>query len=336
MERPRHGPPDNPSSFMTPSGNVPLLTALGAIVVLAGVSYAKDRGEDPSSEARPSFTVASAPEPGSAPSVASAPEPGPAPSIASAPDGRSDAPARAPLQALVLGDWGTGQEGQRQIAEAIAAAHGDSPPDLVLSVGDNFYPSGVTDLEDPLWKSVFEDVYQGPFWQGKVFFPVLGNHDHRGNPGAEFAYSQVNPSWDMPGAYYAFRKPLGPGDSVLFLALDTEPMRAGGSDVSPQLQWADSTLGSSKDAWVVAYGHHPVASGGRHAPDREVRRLLVPVMDHRVSVYLSGHNHSTEFLLTDDGFEQAVCGGAGGRTTPTRSTLTSAHSKPSATAGGAS
>ncbi len=228
----------------------------------------------------------------------------------------SDSDALAPLQVLVIGDFGTGEAGQREIAGAIAETHRLSPPDLVLTVGDNFYPRGVKDLRDPLWRTAFEEVYRGPFWDELVFSPVLGNHDHYGNSSAEIAYSLHSTAWDLPSPYYAFRRPLNDGDSVLFLALDTDPLQAAPSDAGPQLRWADSVLGSSTDRWVVAYGHHPLFTGGRHATSRRLRESLAPVLEHRVSLYLSGHNHSTELLLTEKGFEQGVCGGAGGRDNP--------------------
>ena len=46
--------------------------------------------------------------------------------------------------------------------------------DLVLLLGDNFYPSGVLSVDDLQFKTKFEEVY------GNIkipFFVVLGNHD---------------------------------------------------------------------------------------------------------------------------------------------------------------
>ena len=89
------------------------------------------------------------------------------------------------LGVLVFGDWGTGGPGQRKMSRSMEEAHGDDPPAMVLTVGDNFYPDGVWDVDDPLLLRVFERVYRGPFWDSLPFYPTLGNHDRFGDPGAQ-------------------------------------------------------------------------------------------------------------------------------------------------------
>ncbi len=227
-------------------------------------------------------------------------------------------PATPALQVLVLGDWGTGGPGQREVAGAIALTHGASPPDLVLTVGDNFYPHGVAGLGDPLWESVFGSVYTGSFWDQLVFFPTLGNHDYEGNPGAQVGYTELDPRWEMPDFEYAFRRSLSSGDSVLFLALDTNPLDEDQEEGAVQLAWADSILDASRDAWVVAYGHHPLASGGRHEASGSLEDALYPLLGGRTAIYLAGHNHSTELLELDAGILQGVCGAGGGLDNPYR------------------
>ena len=45
-------------------------------------------------------------------------------------------------------------------------------------LGDNFYPEGLKTLKDPLFTKGFLEIYR----ELKIpFFPVLGNHDVKGN-----------------------------------------------------------------------------------------------------------------------------------------------------------
>lgn len=217
------------------------------------------------------------------------------------------------LRVLVLGDFGTGGEGQHEVSRAIAETHASAPPHFVLTVGDNFYPRGVASVEDPLWGTVFEEVYSGDFWRTLIFFASLGNHDVEGNERAQIDYSDQSARWAMPGNYYTFRRALPSGDTVRFLALDTNILDRGGDRAESQLEWLDSVLEGSRDRWVLAYGHHPLVSGGWHRPSRRVREYLLPRFQGRIPLFLSGHNHSTELLRTPEGVFQGVCGGGAGR-----------------------
>jgi len=222
-------------------------------------------------------------------------------------------PAEPALGVLVIGDFGTGESGQAEVARAIAETHASAPPDLVLTVGDNFYPRGVASVEDPLWASVFEDVYTGDFWNGLVFHPSLGNHDVQGNEQAQILYSQRSPRWALPARYHTFRKALPTGDSIRFIALDTNLLEEGGAEARTELEWVDSILGASRDSWVIPYGHHPLRTGGWHGTSDAVYDDLSPRLTGRVPLFMSGHNHSTELLELPEGFLQAVCGGGAGR-----------------------
>jgi hypothetical protein len=232
------------------------------------------------------------------------------------PSGLPSLPSERALRVLVIGDFGTGDEGQREVAASIAATHGDAPPDVVLTVGDNIYPRGVTSVTDPLWETVFESVYTGAFWDPLVFRPVLGNHDSYGNWGAQIEYSDVSPRWKMPSNYYSFTEELPGGGSVRFLALDTNLLEDGGGAAESHRRWVESLLSGSGDAWVVAYGHHPMETVGWREPSHGVRDLLAPALEGRVPVYLAGHNHTTELLPVSNDLLQAVCGGGGGQDNP--------------------
>jgi tartrate-resistant acid phosphatase type 5 len=237
------------------------------------------------------------------------------PGLPSLPDG----PA---LRVLVFGDFGTGDEGQAEVSRAIANTHESAPPHLVLTVGDNFYPGGVESVDDPLWETIFERVYSGGFWDEIVFFPALGNHDVAGDESAEIGYSELSPRWTMPGNYHTFRWSLPGGDTVRFLMLDTNLLDQGGEGAQSQVEWVDSVLEASHDRWVLAYGHHPMVTGGWHGSNEAVREYLSPRFQGRVPLFLSGHNHSTELLRVSEDLLQAVCGGGAGLDNAYRVNLT--------------
>lgn len=235
-----------------------------------------------------------------------APPPPPGP-YAAIPDGRE-------LGVLVFGDWGTGDDGQRALARTMMRVHGASPPELVLTVGDNFYPRGIRNILDPQWKTTFGDVYTGGFWDSVTFRPTFGNHDHLGNAYAQIEYSRLDPRWAMPDSFYAFSESIPGGGEALFIALDTDVLD---DDAQRQRQaaWLDSVAADGRERgvdWIVAYGHHPIETVGNHAPSKDAREAILPAMQQYGLLYLAGHNHSLELLEIEPGLFTGVCGGGGG------------------------
>ena len=235
-----------------------------------------------------------------------APPPPPGP-YAEIPDGPE-------FDVLVLGDWGTGDEGQRALAQVMSRVHAASPPGLVLTVGDNFYPRGVSGLLDPQWETTFGDVYQGGFWDAVTFRPTFGNHDHLGNAYAQIQYSRLEPRWQMPDSAYAFSENLPDGGEVLFIALDTEAL-SDEAERRRRAAWLDSIAGEGRARgvdWIVAYGHHPIETVGRHGRSDSARSAILPPMRAYGLLYLAGHKHSLELIEVEPGLFTGVCGGGAG------------------------
>ena len=67
------------------------------------------------------------------------------------------------VRALVIGDYGTGDQQQKNTAATMLAWHRQHPFDFGITTGDNFqsFTCAMKSPFDPLWKSVFEDPY-GP------------------------------------------------------------------------------------------------------------------------------------------------------------------------------
>ena len=202
------------------------------------------------------------------------------------------------------------------MARAIAKTHLESPPAFVLTVGDNIYPSGVSGPNDPFWKSHFERVYAGPFWEDLVFYPSFGNHDHEGLAEGQIQHSDVSERWHFPSPHYFMNKEITGGGTVLFMALDTDPITKGPRAAQEQVLWADSVFFWNDRDWTVVFGHHPVASGGWHRPNKNIMRSVLPLLEGNADLYLAGHNHVLEFIVSALGTPQAVCGGGGGTDNP--------------------
>lgn len=235
---------------------------------------------------------------------------------------------RRPLSFLAIGDWGRqGERDQSAVASAMANAAEEVGSRFVLSAGDNFYPAGVQSVTDPNWKQSFEDVYTAASLQ-TPWFAALGNHDYRGKPKAQIAYSAMSHRWNMPSRYYRVQDAALTPDLDVFV-LDTTPMiedlgeavmRLSWGRVSmpgphQQLAWLDAELGRSAAPWKVVVGHHPIRSGGRHGGSPALAQALEPLLErHGVQVYICGHDHALQHVKV--GPTHHVCSGAGASAGP--------------------
>lgn len=229
---------------------------------------------------------------------------------------------------VVLGDQGKGNEKQFAVGRAIATVCGDRGGcDFAVTVGDNFYPSGVTGVDDPKWETHFQEPYRA------LDFPFrasLGNHDYGANGIAwevwlaehQVAYSRLDAKWRMPAKVYGFSE--GPVD---FLLLDTTPLSFGIE--SNQAEALELFFETSERPWQIVVGHHPYLSNGKHANAGEYDQ--VPYFGHgfkkfleenvcgKAQVYLAGHDHNLQDLVMPESCRtELVVSGAGSSTTRLR------------------
>ncbi|MFZ1731778.1 MAG: tartrate-resistant acid phosphatase type 5 family protein [Bacteroidota bacterium] len=221
---------------------------------------------------------------------------------------------------FVIGDWGTGGAGAKQVGRAMAAQHETGRVDAILTTGDNIYPSGVKSVDDPQWQSKFECVFPEevlpvPFWA------VLGNHDYRSNPDAQIEYtghllSDGNTTrWHMPGRMWStvFRS-SGAAVRVRVVGIDTQQLVGSAALRKAHLQWLDSVLASAREEWIIVVGHHPVYSHGYYGNTKVLVKYLAPMFEkYRVSAYLDGHEHDLQLLKRINGVRYIVSGGGGGK-----------------------
>ena len=191
----------------------------------------------------------------------------------------------------VLGDFGTGERPQYELADQLWDARAAFPFALVLALGDNLY--GRQRPEDFVQK--FERPYARLLQAGVIFQAALGNHDRLENR----SYLPFN----MGGQrYYTFVR-----TRVRFVALDTNVMD------TKQLAWAEQTLATATEPWKIVYFHHPLYSdGGRHGSNVELRVILEPLLvKYGVRVVFAGHEHIYERTTPQKGVTHFIAGSGG-------------------------
>jgi hypothetical protein len=202
---------------------------------------------------------------------------------------------------LVIGDTGTGDRYQNEVAQRIAEAYKHFKFEFAIMLGDNLYGS-----EGPsAYVNKFERPYKPLLDDGVKFFAVIGNHDVQ----SEMHY----PPFNMGGQpYYTFRPDSTliadlTGNDVQFFMLDTE------TPDGTQLAWLDREMGKSDARWKIPVFHRPIYTSGRYAsPARIFRSLLEPIfLRHDVKLALSGHEHFYERTKPQQGITYFISGAAG-------------------------
>jgi tartrate-resistant acid phosphatase type 5 len=225
------------------------------------------------------------------------------------------------LHFLAIGDWGrNGEDNQLETARQMGLWAKAHPTDFVISAGDNFYPEGVASELDPLFHYSYEDVYTAHSLHCD-WYAVLGNHDWEGDTDAQVRYSKVSRRWNMPAKYYSKEFVLNKG-KVLFVMIDTDPMlfesKKDYSDT--QIKWINDTLQNADDdvKWKIVVGHHPSYTVGPRITNYDTltirSKLTKTLEDHKVDIYLSGHDHSLQHLKPA-GYTNMFISGAGSELT---------------------
>jgi hypothetical protein len=191
---------------------------------------------------------------------------------------------------LVIGDSGTGDRRQYEVAAKIVEAYAQFPFEFAIMLGDNMYGS-----ERAIdFVNKFEKPYKPLLDAGVKFYASLGNHD---DPSQRF-YAGFN----MDGKrYYTFRK-----KDVEFFVLDSTYM------APPQVSWLREELKRSDAKWKISYFHHPIySSGERHGSELDLQAIVEPLfLENGVDAVFSGHEHFYERLRPQKGIQYMIQGGA--------------------------
>ena len=195
------------------------------------------------------------------------------------------------LKFAAIGDNGTGDRPQYEVAQQMTRLHSEFPFDLVIMLGDNMYGS-----QRPAdFTRKFEQPYAPLLSIGVKFQTALGNHD---TPEQIF-YKPYNMNGQR---YYTYTR-----NNVRFFALDSTLMDR------KQVAWIESALRDSREDWKICYFHHPLYSNAaRHGSSVDLRTLIEPIfVKYGVNVVFSGHDHVYERIQPQKGINYFVSGAAG-------------------------
>lgn len=191
---------------------------------------------------------------------------------------------------LVLGDTGTGDRAQYDVAAQVWKSHQVFPYEFAIMLGDNIY--GTERPQDFARK--FEQPYKPLLDANVAFYASLGNHDDPNQ--------QYYKPFGMGGKrYYTYQK-----KDVRFYALDSNYMD------KDQQAWLEKELRESNAKWKIAYFHHPIySSGGRHGSEVDLREIVEPLfVRYGVNAVFAGHEHFYERLKPQKGIHYFTAGGA--------------------------
>jgi len=195
------------------------------------------------------------------------------------------------LKFAVIGDSGSGDPEQYDVANQMARFRGKFPFDMVIMLGDNIYGGqGPADLVKK-----FSQPYKALLDAGVKFYASLGNHDDPRN--------RQYPLWNMGGQlYYTYAV-----KNVRFFALDSSKVD------QKELAWLEGALKSAQEDWKICYFHHPLYSdGGTHGSAIDVRVVFEPLfVTYGVNVVFAGHDHIYERITPQKGIYHFVEGASG-------------------------
>lgn len=217
----------------------------------------------------------------------------------------------------ILGDIGDYSTNLKDIILKIKKKIKDD--DIIIVLGDNFYPCGIKNLKDPLINNFIETFSQ---IKNKICM-ILGNHDYLSNPRSQIK----NPHWIMPDWYYNFDY----GEYSLYF-LDTIQLypseHVDGTRIKKthndylnnifqkQLKWLENSLQTSNKKYKLVFGHFPIISNGVYYYDfiKLYNRLMPLFEKYNVKAYFSGHEHNYQYIsrkINNYRFNQFICGNSG-------------------------
>jgi predicted phosphodiesterase len=217
-------------------------------------------------------------------------------SCASSNDGVAPEPSEAPTATpsagsgiiAVIGDFGSGDENERAVAELVAARN----PEAIVTTGDNVYSNAG-------YAALVGDYY-GPFVAGGTFFPATGNHDYeQGIENFDDYFGYLNGQRD-------YTVVLG---SAEFFVLDGEQGMASLDANHNQEMWLRRVVSASTTDYKIVIVHYPpFSSGNRHGSTPDYQWDFASM---GIDLVLSGHDHIYERI--EVGGVIYIVNGAGGK-----------------------
>ncbi len=220
------------------------------------------------------------------------------------------------VELLFFGDSGSGLPDQFKVSEAMERYCLTHHLAAVFMLGDNFYPQGVKNPSDPQWQSKFRDPYEKPCLSQVPFYAILGNHDYKGHPEAQIAYSHSQKQWRMPHRFYSVQF----GELAKIIAIDTNIPDLCGSSAFCALDFMRKALADRSLPLRIVIGHHPITrTSGKHEASLSAWFIHKSLCGSG-ALYISGHSHHLEHRQDKDcSLDLFVSGGGGAQLYPIHS-----------------
>ncbi|MGI6343414.1 MAG: metallophosphoesterase [Bacteroidales bacterium] len=215
---------------------------------------------------------------------------------------------------------------QKDVAEVMGNLADSLDIEFVVAAGDVHHYGGVQSINDPIWMTNYELIYSHGDLQVS-WYPILGNHEYRGNTQAVLDYSNVSRRWEMPARYYVKHVvPESDDDysSVDIFFLDTSPLinkyheesdkypDIQKQDTTAQLRWLEKELAQSKAEFKIVVGHHPIyVSEKKRVDEKDLIDKLDPILRrNNVDMYIAGHSHTFQHLTKPNTDIQYIVNGS--------------------------
>jgi len=217
---------------------------------------------------------------------------------------------------LCIGNFGTGKKEQTDVAKLLCQLCNEENIKLILGLGNNIYPDGVSSINDNKFLNNFEIPYS-ILPNNIKFYNILGNRDYhlKQYVTAQINYQNSGKSfrWIMPYNYYCFMKQFN-SVPVDFIAIDTNLDKM--KNRVSQEKWAINTLLESKGRWRILFGHHPWNSFGKDGKlkkaNSKLDELYQKLVDtNKVDLIISGHENSQQHIYIP-GQPNMLISGVGG------------------------
>ena len=181
----------------------------------------------------------------------------------------------------------------------------------MAAAGDIHHFEGVASVEDPLWMTDYELVYSHPELMLE-WYPILGNHEYRGNTQAVLDYGGVSRRWVMPAGiirkrskwttthrsgWYGWIRRRSSTSTTKRPKNPTATLRH--RIWRRRLRWIDSTLTASDETWKIVIGHHPIYADTDKDEEERLdlqERLDTILRRHGVDMYICGHIHNFQHI----------------------------------------
>ena len=244
---------------------------------------------------------------------------------------------------LALGDWGGAPlidtlPDQVKNAAGMGRVAREINADFVVTLGDNFYLTGVENVDSKRFQETFENVYSDKSLMDIPWYMIGGNHDHFGNIDAQIQYTtskyNTNKRWKFPSLYHAhsFVSKSKEGDNnnddsnkrvtIDLIMIDTVDLcskneiideederysnplpllpKSHAANNGEQWQWIEDQMSKSQADYLLVAGHYPVFSVCIQGPTKTLIHHLRPLLLKYGAHYLAGHDHCMNHFVEHD------------------------------------